>query len=1277
MSLDKAILSLSIPPRYHPDGSGIFLWDTSGSCNLHMKSDRGWEVLGKHGRDIIYDGYGLVIDLLGRPINDIETLGKRQDALERLAHVDENQFEKLASDSRIMRYLFHLIISEDLSIREFIQYCQQLTDLIQSKTPKDPNWAWSTGLQFDTVDSIWRMIPAHIADIRWIGGDFFSAIAQELENVSWPISHFPVREVFSLTQKINRVASLKMKLTEYQSEYEHQRKRLNTIESWYYHELTDIFSKYKNWMQSFVEIYVVIDACMILSTLLRNDHLRPWSISNEKESWEKIVDGRLYIRALRWENHDDFQFWEITLPDGSTYTPNDLWEQDFQHEFYVWPNGGGKSAWLKSRLMLQLYQQAFLCVPGENISLPLRSGIHFMNRSWSGYSENLSAFGRDITELQTLLSGRLDNALVFCDELGSTIPEGEAYALLRWILEFLHEKGAKTIFSLHNEQFIRAIEAGAIPDSKIWHFPMTIAPDGSISYPRIKQSGSDIAHTLSVFRAAGFDSDTLARAGIAMNPDLQLLCLKSTQLVPRDVRRYTPEERESLKNEQWRWFRGLSRSIDVISIPGGHESYDRWYTLSARLPVDNRSPRYDTFPSFSIAEYESTIDDWMRHGNTEDATPSQFQLLGMHDAKWVRFPHELFWDERLGDEFHYCKKTLKWVLTHGLTSDTRELYERQQFFSELNQIDAHAVNMLYDSIDRFSHTVRRFHQPQKTRKNFHSTGLNCDVQELQYFNQALWKKILDWSRNIDYLPALKCAAIIRCIEQLLEIEKILGNIESSSQQTYAPLLTRLKRYTNLLTRLERSERHFRYKQRSKESTSHDHIEKITQKLKNLLRDEFSEWEDTFLWLIQEVEDAVSALKPYNILTISEKKRSRIVAILQDGDMCYYHDDPLHKTSRSNIFDGDSDLYAFIWVILWTAWEGTMLDPFLAQLRSLDSVHAHQIATYIESMILLPTATEWRDRLKRRIRDPLFLTDLSSWHNPRYEKEKKYILPQMFESDRGSFHPVSVMSEICGLVRIANRIHDLGWKKVTYNTTGDIEIRGMSHAGKKSLPRNQQTLNDFSLKNTQHFDILEWATMGGKTMHLQSVLWVMRYAHSLGYAPVESANIPLFDGIVYLDRILEDESKKLSAGQKDAHYWKTLLDQVMGEVTDITKNGGRYWWAIDEMISSVPSRYQRWLVIAIIEKLKSLGQRWQISIHNPYFVSRILALDPESYTVHHPEVQETPEGDIISTHRIIPWRSIDRDGNFSAFSLETASSLWLNPDIIARAKKYRKQAFSGY
>jgi hypothetical protein len=115
---------------------------------------------------------------------------------------------------------------------------------------------------------------------------------------------------------------------------------------------------------------------------------------------------------------------------------------------------------------------------------------------------------------------------------------------------------------------------------------------------------------------------------------------------------------------------------------------------------------------------------------------------------------------------------------------------------------------------------------------------------------------------------------------------------------------------------------------------------------------------------------------------------------------------------------------------------------------------------------------------------------------------------------------------------------------------------------------------------------------------------------------------------------------------------------------------RYWFAIDEMISSVPARFQKGLAIALLEELTSLWQKGQISIHNPELVSILLENNPSSYNVRHPEVVFNKEWKIVYTYKINSWRSVDKEWHFTAYSIETAEKMWLPKEIIDRAREYK-------
>jgi DNA mismatch repair ATPase MutS len=70
------------------------------------------------------------------------------------------------------------------------------------------------------------------------------------------------------------------------------------------------------------------------------------------------------------------------------------------------------------------------------------------------------------------------------DEFGSTVPEHEAYALSRALLEFFRDAGSKTLFSTHNEELLRKMEEGAITGTVRYHVPITVEGAGKVRYSR-------------------------------------------------------------------------------------------------------------------------------------------------------------------------------------------------------------------------------------------------------------------------------------------------------------------------------------------------------------------------------------------------------------------------------------------------------------------------------------------------------------------------------------------------------------------------------------------------------------------------------------------------------------------------------------------------------------------------------------------------------------------------------------------------------------------------
>jgi dsDNA-specific endonuclease/ATPase MutS2 len=262
----------------------------------------------------------------------------------------------------------------------------------------------------------------------------------------------------------------------------------------------------------------------------------------------------------------------------------------------------------------------------------------------------------------------------------------------------------------------------------------------------------------------------------------------------------------------------------------------------------------------------------------------------------------------------------------------------------------------------------------------------------------------------------------------------------------------------------------------------------------------------------------------------------------------------------------------------------------------------------------------------------------------------------------------VFYEFLGLASIATQIKKLWWTKVEYNSTWEVKINNLYHSWKNlDFP---QVKNDFYLTEKQAFNIIEGSTMGWKSFNIESIHLIIRASQSIWFVPASFASLPIFDWVIFIDRILEDEKNKLSAGQNDAKAWKIILEKVKNKISEQSKSW-KYWFSIDEMLSSVPARYQEWFIFSILEELTALWQKWQLAIHNPELVSKLQEINSEAYTITHPEVI-VENWDITYTYKIKEWRSLDEKWEISAYSIETARKLGLKEEILKLVKNFKQE-----
>ncbi len=179
--------------------------------------------------------------------------------------------------------------------------------------------------------------------------------------------------------------------------------------------------------------------------------------------------------------------------------------------------------------------------------------------------------------------------------------------------------------------------------------------------------------------------------------------------------------------------------------------------------------------------------------------------------------------------------------------------------------------------------------------------------------------------------------------------------------------------------------------------------------------------------------------------------------------------------------------------------------------------------------------------------------------------------------------------------------------VKFNTTGEITMNGAW-----SLKRSQgeQTMSDVRFDDPERVKLINGANMSGKTFWLKKATVGLLWSLSTGYAPAQSATMPLVDQVIYLDRVLAKHSNNLSAFGNEITFWKDFLALIEA------KKGGVTVALLDEIFSTTSPRYQAALASGILASITEKGTRTAVALHNHEMIDRFTQAHPEIAVPHY-------------------------------------------------------------
>jgi len=818
-------------------------------------------------------------------------------------------------------------------------------------------------------------------------------------------------------------------------------------------------------------------------------------------------------------------------------------------------NTSGKSFYLESDLVIRLIAQSIGHAPVKAGNIHMHNGYVYINRSGTQTDQNLSAYTKEVADLNGIIEGIKSGTRVYIDEGFSTTSPDEQGQLLSAVALDIGDNGGSCVLATHNRRVIDYLHSYG---AEVYHLAVSVDPDEKALIRHfLLTPGTDESYAIVAARTGGLQEDIIE--GV-------LTYLEGSAFLnaPRTIEHpapttFTLAERESLKKQ--------IKSIEHL------------------FPDSPISPRFMLFSE----DTDFTTNGFLRFLSNSDLfneITDDFKRAIYREliAKMVLFSQTLSPQETLERQ-----KMFEGLLDEGLFEKiAKNVIELNGYETQMRMIAS------ANGKSGINRALNPFHVDPERRKErdpdnefiIEKKQLDLAIAFLQvnsillgekFSHGKLLRKLVKVQAKIDTAGGLSAV-----------VDKILRKA--------APLVEQLEVINDSLPRVD---------------ISQVDVDTIRHQLEVLSKEKEIELDEN-----EEVKET--------------DKRNRSDLLLKEIDII------LGGLPRA-LLEREKHI--------------EQVHRLVSTLQTADSIYLNQSALYIEGL--------FTDLMQGQIPAKKTVENLRISYRPslsflggKHDKRDDFFDLFGFDfKDKGLL--AEELDRINALASFADIIATEKLTRCEFTPNDEVAMDDIQPIFVKD--REERRQNSLLMNSTIRTELLTGPHASGKTVYEKSAVAAVLFALSTGYTTSTTARLPLFDSVVYLDRVVKKHNRDKSSFATELDYWIELIDSV---------NSGRSAFvAIDEAFSTTAPKEGGAFVFSVLKKLYESGSFVLTSNHNHDLINQLINMSNRSIPPYHFS-SIGADGSVSLDH-------VKKPGHENSYAIAIARQQGFPERILTRAEEFAR------